>query len=567
MKSNQEKNAEQAAELYLQLFDHLFALAYRILGRTDLAEDAVANTFLKWMTCSPEFHAQINNPKSYLIRMVRTEALRMKKYQGRLVTLQDFNWDERHAVDLMGKLFKKASSSDLVQLLLTALEQRYPKSRYAQILRLFYISEYSHKEIAEALEITVANSKVTLRRAKLACCRLYKELFPDDDPSAGARARDNLGRPGKIDESDERDIDPCDREPLDPLSCEPPGIRDTKIRYLNNCHEFKFDDLPAMKLLLHEFENDPDQLLNYLQRQKIKLLQKMKKQALNTKSDSDFQKIEKQLGLAGRGGQEIAYAAPLKEQLELIDASLSSGGSGDDIEEGPTDTELGISEISRANLYSRAKEKIRKHWNHYRFELERPFTIISFGSIAIGKTISLELSAYSSRNAADLPDSYFRQACIPAPGPIGKVPDGLMESQTDWDLSRLFVYWDLNDKVLLSKSLRVEINKSISSSEAPTWSIDFDSYDSICESEQTIFLAEKKQARRMNASNNSDLDWEINYTSSQRVRFIPRSMKVQGISLPEDLTIAPPEISHKAKPIYYQLLDHFGSLTAIRVHH
>lgn len=141
----------------------LFALAYRLLGAAGEAEDAVQETYLRWSAAD---RAEIRSAEAWLttvlVNLCRTWLVsaraRRESYVG--------PWLPEPVATAAGALgpLESVQERELVSLaLLTALERLSPVERAVFVLREVF--EYPHREIADMLELTEANSQQIFRRA------------------------------------------------------------------------------------------------------------------------------------------------------------------------------------------------------------------------------------------------------------------------------------------------------------------------------------------------------------------------------------------------------------------
>ncbi|WP_051023107.1 RNA polymerase sigma-70 factor [Nocardia pneumoniae] len=141
----------------------LFALAYRMLGSASEAEDAVQETYLRWDSADRN---GIRSPEAWLttalVNLCRTWLVsaraRRESYVG--------PWLPEPVPTANGELgpLESVEERELVSFaLLTALERLNPVERAVFVLREAF--GYAHREIADMLEVTEANSQQIFRRA------------------------------------------------------------------------------------------------------------------------------------------------------------------------------------------------------------------------------------------------------------------------------------------------------------------------------------------------------------------------------------------------------------------
>lgn len=138
----------------------LTVYAYNILGSYEDAKDVVQDTFLKFSQIS---HDQINDNKSYLIRMVVNLAIDQKRKQKKRRAEYPGEWlpEPVATEDAESSIHRREILSYSLMVLLEKLNAR---QRAVFILKEAF--DYEHEEIAAILGITVDNSRKTLSRAR-----------------------------------------------------------------------------------------------------------------------------------------------------------------------------------------------------------------------------------------------------------------------------------------------------------------------------------------------------------------------------------------------------------------
>lgn len=156
----------QASDVRLQQFTaerpYIFAVAYRLLGRAEDAEDVLQDTWLRFSTVQDE---AIENPRAYLTTIVTRLALdvlksaRVRREQYAGVWLPEpVPTNEALPEDLAEQ---RESASFAFLLLLERLN-----SVERAVLVLHDVFDYTHEEIAHMTDRTPAASRQTLRRAR-----------------------------------------------------------------------------------------------------------------------------------------------------------------------------------------------------------------------------------------------------------------------------------------------------------------------------------------------------------------------------------------------------------------
>lgn len=136
----------------------LFPYAYNVLGSVEDAKDVVQDILLKYISRPKK---EIENIKSYLIKSVIHQSINLKNRNKKLV---------HGEVWLPEPIASDATDNSVIldevlsYSILVLLEKLNAKERAVFILKEGF--EYSHKEIANILEISIENSRKLLSRAK-----------------------------------------------------------------------------------------------------------------------------------------------------------------------------------------------------------------------------------------------------------------------------------------------------------------------------------------------------------------------------------------------------------------
>jgi RNA polymerase sigma factor (sigma-70 family) len=138
----------------------LYPIARNLLGNPDDAEDLVQETMLKWLSMEVR---TIENARAYLVKTLVNKGLNFLRDRKRARTHEEnlisFG---RFAADRIP--FRTEQAPTLSLSLLAMMEKLSPLERAVVMLKEVF--GYSHREIAELLEISEANCRQILRRAK-----------------------------------------------------------------------------------------------------------------------------------------------------------------------------------------------------------------------------------------------------------------------------------------------------------------------------------------------------------------------------------------------------------------
>ena len=142
----------------------LEAIAYRLLGSADEAQDAVQETFLRWHAAAID---RVEVPEAWLTKVLTNLCLnqltsaraRRETYVGRWLPEPLLAGDP-----MLGPADTAEQREAVSYAVLTLLERLSPNERAVYVLREAF--DYPHREIAEILEMTEAASQQIFHRAK-----------------------------------------------------------------------------------------------------------------------------------------------------------------------------------------------------------------------------------------------------------------------------------------------------------------------------------------------------------------------------------------------------------------
>lgn len=161
----------------------LEAIAYRLLGSADEAEDVVQETFLRWHAADVD---RIEVPEAWLTKVLTNLCLnqltsaraRRETYVGRWLPEPLLSGDP-----MLGPAETAEQRESVSYAVLTLMERLSPNERAVYVLREAF--DYPHREIAEILGITEAASQQILHRAKKHLAHATSR--PDIDMAAAQR--------------------------------------------------------------------------------------------------------------------------------------------------------------------------------------------------------------------------------------------------------------------------------------------------------------------------------------------------------------------------------------------
>ena len=145
-----KKSDNEVEEVVQKYGSIIFRISYCILCNVQDAEDAVQETFLKYMTKSPEFVSE-EHRKAWLIKVSTNISKNMLMFRIRREAL---NIDD---VINIGIPQDDISTFELIMSIPT---------KYKIVMTLYYVEGYRSKEIAEILDINEAAVRKRLQRGR-----------------------------------------------------------------------------------------------------------------------------------------------------------------------------------------------------------------------------------------------------------------------------------------------------------------------------------------------------------------------------------------------------------------
>ncbi|MEM7039888.1 MAG: sigma-70 family RNA polymerase sigma factor [Bacteroidota bacterium] len=167
-------DTRQFDALVHQHYRMVYAVAFRVLERPDLAEEATQDAFLRAFQRLKQFRGQ-GKFSSWLYRIAYTSALEILRKEKRVPAqpaedLESLADGVQSTVNTALEKMQAESRAALIQQALTAIR---PQEKL--LIDLFYLKEQSVAEIAVLTGMQKGNIKVGLHRARK---KLYRILYP-----------------------------------------------------------------------------------------------------------------------------------------------------------------------------------------------------------------------------------------------------------------------------------------------------------------------------------------------------------------------------------------------------
>jgi len=150
--------AREAVEKY---GDMLYRMCMIMLGNTADAEDAVQETFIKYVQKSPDFDGR-EHEKAWLITVAANKCKDMLRYRARHMTGSE---------ELLNSYAVEKEDSGILEALMEL------KDKYRIILTLHYVEGYKTEEIAELTGISPSAVKMRLSRGRKLLREKYRKEY------------------------------------------------------------------------------------------------------------------------------------------------------------------------------------------------------------------------------------------------------------------------------------------------------------------------------------------------------------------------------------------------------
>lgn len=128
---------EEIKELVEQYSSLIFRISYCILCNPQDAEDAVQETFLRYLTKAPEFVSE-EHRKAWLIRVSANISKNMQMFKLRRETV---------SIDDIENVGIARDDFEIFELIMSL------PAKYKVVMTLYYVEGYKSKEIAEIIDV------------------------------------------------------------------------------------------------------------------------------------------------------------------------------------------------------------------------------------------------------------------------------------------------------------------------------------------------------------------------------------------------------------------------------
>lgn len=153
-------NAHEFKNLFLPYHQELFALARRLLGNTQDAEDVLQEAYLKLWTKRSELR-ELTQPRPYCIKLVRNlclDRIRNTRWEDVGESPENLSHDTAHDVSHHIEMHNEAEW-------VSALIKELPPNQ-KQVIEMRDLCECSYQEIEQATGLAPTHIRVLLSRAR-----------------------------------------------------------------------------------------------------------------------------------------------------------------------------------------------------------------------------------------------------------------------------------------------------------------------------------------------------------------------------------------------------------------
>jgi RNA polymerase sigma-70 factor, ECF subfamily len=141
----------------------LYGVLLRILGRPELAEEVMQETYLKVWKMADKFDPELASPITWMVAMARNRAIDIVRKRAE-VSIEEEPEAQNVASDAPAPLARREMTEELKRLL-SCLGKLDPEKQ--RIVLLAYYSGWSREQLSTKLDIPVNTIKTWLRRSLL----------------------------------------------------------------------------------------------------------------------------------------------------------------------------------------------------------------------------------------------------------------------------------------------------------------------------------------------------------------------------------------------------------------
>lgn len=158
-----KRDAVAFERLYVATRAKLYGVLLRILGRPELADEVMQETYLKVWKMADKFNPAIATPITWMVALARNRAIDIVRKKGE-TSIEDEPQALEIAAETPTPLARREMTEELKRLL-SCLGKLDPEKQ--RIVLLAYYSGWSRDQLAKKLDIPVNTIKTWLRRSLL----------------------------------------------------------------------------------------------------------------------------------------------------------------------------------------------------------------------------------------------------------------------------------------------------------------------------------------------------------------------------------------------------------------
>jgi RNA polymerase sigma-70 factor, ECF subfamily len=158
-----KRDAPAFERLYTATRAKLYGVLLRILGRPELADEVMQETYLKVWNMADKFNPAIATPITWMVALARNRAIDIVRKKGES-SIEDEPQALEVAAETPTPLARREMAEELKRLL-SCLGKLDPEKQ--RIVLLAYYSGWSRDQLAKKLDIPVNTIKTWLRRSLL----------------------------------------------------------------------------------------------------------------------------------------------------------------------------------------------------------------------------------------------------------------------------------------------------------------------------------------------------------------------------------------------------------------
>jgi RNA polymerase sigma factor (sigma-70 family) len=160
------QDATALRQLYDETSSKLYAVAMRVVGNTEHAEDVLQDAYLNIWRIAADYRASLSPPMAWMGVVVRSRALDFLRKRTAERSLAGKELDE-HLSDTLGDDQAGPMDTSIASEQAWALHEclRKIEAKPREVLTMAYFRDLSHGELAEQLRLPLGTVKTWIRRS------------------------------------------------------------------------------------------------------------------------------------------------------------------------------------------------------------------------------------------------------------------------------------------------------------------------------------------------------------------------------------------------------------------